>query len=191
MHGKQTSHLTLATISRVALVRKRFSLRSSTRQDEYMQRDETRQAIYIYIYGHTVIQDVVYLLSAQCELQRSELWHAQMSSIVCQPGLQILENWSHWVFQMFYLFFIWFFQMSIALWYEPMSNRMDPFGNEFHRFSKKTSWPWSCIESWPLDLDQALDQVLAMHPINETILPKHHWGWLAHLINFEDGSPTS
>ena len=71
--------------------------------------------LYIYIYGHTVIQDVVYLLSAQCELQRSELWHAQMSSIVCQPGLQILENWSHWVFQMFYLFFIWFFQMSIAL----------------------------------------------------------------------------
>ena len=80
---------------------------------------------------------------------------------------------------------------SVALWYEPMSNRMDPFGNEFHRFSKKTSWPWSCIKSWPLDLDQALDQVLAMHPINETILPKHHWGWLAHLINFEDGSPTS
>ena len=55
--------------------------------------------LYIYIYGHTVIQDVVYLLSAQCELQRSELWHAQMSSIVCQPGFQILEHWSHWVFK--------------------------------------------------------------------------------------------
>ena len=49
-HGKQTSHLTLATISRVALVRKQFSLRSSTRQDEYMQRDKTRQSIYIYMY---------------------------------------------------------------------------------------------------------------------------------------------
>ena len=71
VHGKQTSHLTLATISRVALVRKRFSLRSSTRQDEYMQRDETRQAIYIYMYirheihpvtRRAVVQQYIYIL---------------------------------------------------------------------------------------------------------------------------------